>query len=412
MISFYTTCIALIFYFIFFRRIIDYSLLALLSAVIYFMPGFFGYTRYHINGTWIESPLLQETYLVFIFVLFSIFIFSIANDFLTAQRPHGALNNQSSKKETGTEIHFILALSVLSLGMLWLEAGPAILNPDKAVAMESLGRWHILFYSTAMIGFPLSIAFKKNKIAIIFFTLLIFNTYIGFRSNIAISIMASIIFSLSGKKINIKTITTYGSAAMIFAFFMFFYKTVGYAVKAGMWDLVLERILNGETYQAMISNSEPFITQSILNEVISSDFRTPIDHIYSAAYQFIFFSSSLGADTTSFNDYFQPILFGDVNYGMASNIWAQMWSAGDWTLLAAMIFLFNIVILLGNRTLRSRNRFVSAGLAPIFCYWSFYIHRNDLGYTINLGKRIFIVLAVSVVFIHILKKAGGYRATH
>src|SRR5690606_41059085 len=67
-----------------------------------------------------------------------------------------------------------------------------------------------------------------------------------------------------------------------------------------------------------------------LNEVVLRGFRTEFDHVSAVVYQLLFFSDKLGLTASSFNDYFQGALFPGVDYGMASNIWAQMWSAGGW----------------------------------------------------------------------------------
>jgi len=74
-----------------------------------------------------------------------------------------------------------------------------------------------------------------------------------------------------------------------------------------------------------------------------------------------------------------------------------MWSAGGWLFLGLFIIVFITSIYLANKTLDSNRVIVRAGLASVFVYWVFYIHRNDLSYQVNIDKRLLIVLFVCLV---------------
>jgi hypothetical protein len=79
-----------------------------------------------------------------------------------------------------------------------------------------------------------------------------------------------------------------------------------------------------------------------------------------------------------------------------------MWSAGGWPLLLVFIVVFNIVLLAGNAALRMRSSFLRPALVPIFVYWAFYIHRNDLNYIVNLEKRVLLVALGTAVLAELI----------
>ncbi|MDP9916410.1 hypothetical protein J2W24_002055 [Variovorax boronicumulans] len=398
---FYLEAIAFSVYFVKLRKKIDYFTVAHFSALIYFIPGFFGYTSYESRGSWSDTPMHSEVYAIMMMVLLSIFLFS----FFYSERKRKSENLQKIKNGRALEVKLFFLIAVVGVALFLLEVGMGFANPEKDEVLEDLGRGHIIFYSAAMLGLPLAVAMRMKVMGGILFSLLLFNVYIGFRSNFAVSMIAvGVWYCGVHRDLVVRNIGKVSFLLLSFGLFMFLYKTIAYAVKAGMWELVSDRLFDSETYFYMIANSEPFITQSILNEVVGRGFQTSWDHIYSSVYQLLFFSSSLGASAISFNDRFQFELFGNVGYGMGSNIWAQMWSAGGWPLLLLMICLFNLILIFGNKTLKSRDAMFSAGLAPIFSYWAFYIHRNDLSYMLGLSKRLLVVWILCAILSRIMRR--------
>lgn len=385
-------------YFLTSKRRFDYFTVAYASALIYFLPGFFGYTGYFSNVYWIETSIHDEAYLVMIAVIASIWLSGYIGTYV--KNPI-SLNIQIPNPQF--IVYALLALSFFGLLALLATLGDKVHSADKNVILEDLGRWHILFVSATTLGLPISYATKKYRASLAFLVLLCFDLYLGFRSALAVGTMSVIAIHLG-----IKSKSRVGFSelkaifiALVLAVFFFLYKQISFAVKAGMWDLVLERLSEGESYILMITNSEPFLIQNTLNEVISKDFRVEVLNVFSAVNQLILFGPELGLETTSFNSLFQPTLFPSIEYGMASNIWAQMWSAGGWPLLLIFIMLFNLVIAFGNATLRSASLVVRGGFAAPMLYWSFYIHRNDLAYALNIEKRLVLILVLCVAFAYV-----------
>lgn len=386
-------------YFLLNRRKLDYFTVAFFSACIYFLPGFFGYTTYHTGGAWTETAINDETYLIMSSVLASMLL--MANLGASVKNP---ITFAFSIPNTHLIANTLCALSIFGLVALVLSAGSAIHDSDKDSVMEHLGRWHILFYSAAVIGLPLSFALKRIGLFFAFVSLLIFDLYLGFRSAMAMGFLSTAIIYLATKPKSRLLTKEFRPlfAIVLLAVFFFLYKAIAFSIKSGNWELVFNALLDTQTYELMITRSEPFVIQQILNDVVKSDFQIPIGNIFSAFGQFIIFAPELGISSSSFNDLFQPTLFPSVEYGMAANIWAQMWSAGGWGLLSVFLLIFNIVLTIGNASLRSPSIVIRAGFAPIFLYWAFYIHRNDISYAINIEKRLLIILLTCIALAYLL----------
>jgi len=378
--------------FAFVKRRVDYFSLAFFSSLIYFIPGFFGSSSFSVVGEWKESPLQPETYAIMILVMLSIVVAERIAHFtprLMSWRIH---------IPAATLVGPALAFAALGgLAGLLLTAGSTVFEADKALVLDSLGRWHILYYCAATLGLAMAYELRQKKLLVLFFAILVFDLFIGFRSAMAIALLSVLMLLLSRQKEQRLAAVNWRIAlgTLIFAILMFGYSHVGYAIKSGMWDLAWHTLTDPEAFLLIFTRSEPFVVQQTLNEVVTQRFYTDFDHIASALYQFMLFAPELGADFVSFNSVFQPALFPDVDYGLASNIWAQMWSAGGWPLLILFVVFFDLVLAVGNTSLRSRSPIVRAGLAPMFCYWAFYIHRNDIGYILNIEKRhVLLLLAV------------------
>jgi hypothetical protein len=293
--------------------------------------------------------------------------------------------------------HVALVLACSGFLLSIFTVGSILFLPQKNIVIAELNRWHILWVTGASVGVVISFAQKKWPIFSACLFLLLFDVYTGFRSTLAMSLIAIFTIWLSSKGSQRLTISSWkaGVIGLFCALFLFVYKFMYRLVKKGEWLLALSQLLNSDFYLQSIAKSEPFTTQAILNEIIRADLKVGLTHFKGVAYQFIFFSKELGADLTSFNQLFQPKLFPGVAGGMASNIWAEMWSSGGWPLLFIFILFFVITLAVGSKCLLLDDPVLKGGLALLFSYWAFYIHRNDLLFQVNLEKRVLFIWAIS-----------------
>lgn len=383
-----------ILYFTLAKRVFDWFAVAFLSACIYFLPGFFGYTSYLTLTSWSESPINDEAYLIMIAVEIAIFSGAIISDLFVKEKII------SSAPDNFTTLYTTLFLSLFGLVLMLLTTGSALFYSDKQALLEELNRYNILFYTATMIGCTMSFECKKWKLFSIFFILIMFDMYLGFRTSFAISLIG--IFTLwASKKGKNRFLINYwkqGIIGVLLAVFLFLYKQIAYALKSGDIDLLISLFRNtSETFifKAMFTNSEPFIAQTTLNAVTQYHYHVGLSHLKGLFYQLILFAPQLGINAVSFNDLFQKDLFPEVDYGMASNIWAEMWSAGGWPLLMLFILVFVSIIYFANLTTNVQNPSIRAVAAVMASYWTFYIHRNDIAYEVNLEKRVLLVAGIA-----------------
>lgn len=375
-------------------RKLNYFHVAYFSSIIYFLPAWFGYTSYHVNAVWQRDRIHDEVYLVMIMVLISIFISGLAYS-LTIRKQY-AWGKAFSGEQYLSWILLFFALSGLAGTVIG--AWGYISQPDKPLLMQHLGRYHILFYISSSLGFIVAFSEKRKMLAVLFLGLLLFDVYLGFRSTLAIPVIGAMMVWIRHSGIN-STFRCYPASLLILVTgaVFFLYKQIAYSIRSRQYSLVLEKISDSDTYINAITHSEPFITQAVLNSVIGNNYEGGIESLNSTACQLLPIGGNYLGECLGFNEFFQPALFPDVTYGMASNIWAQVWSAGGLPAVALFLLFYCGSIFIANLSLSCRSKAVRYGLVPAFIYWTFYIHRNDFGYALNLEKRVVILLALSII---------------
>jgi len=327
-------------YFLFKKRAFDFFSIAFFSACIYFLPGFVGY----VNFPEPKTNLIDGSYLVMILVLGTILFGAFFYDFFVRNKSISKI----TIKNTDLVLFFLVCFTLIGFLYDLVAVGKAFFIVDKPEMMEYLGRGRIFWATASMVGITASFLRKKKLLFIFFLSFLVFDLYIGFRSSAAIAGISIFLAHLWQIK-KIRLIKNYKVILLgaLCALFFFAYKGIYWAVKAGEWDIVVDRLTSINYYFSTTLNSEPFVTQSNLNKILASNFRVGFSHFVNLKNQLIIFSPELGAEIVSFNDIFQPKLFPDITFGMASNIWAEMWSVGGFgfLLLFLLFFIFVIIIL-------------------------------------------------------------------
>lgn len=392
-ISFILLATAGLLFFLLKKRRFDFFSLAFISGCVYFMPGFFGdvlypYATIKTEAVGEKVSIIPGAYLIMMLVMGGILISAIFFDSLSDQ-PLRRIKFQGDKRATA----IYLLISIASLALVLLTNGKSLFIADKNTMMESLNRWIILFELSSLLLFITAVQEKSRIMIFIGGVFLIFDMYIGFRSTTSIAIMATflMLFHSAGRQSVMAQNYRYFMAGIVGALLLFVSKGIQFAIKSDQWDLVVDRLSNPDFYLFWITNSEPFITQAILNKVVAVDYRTGYEHILSALNQFILFAPELGAENISFNDFFQTALFPNITtWGMANNIWAQMYSAGSWLGVLIFIIIFCLILGLLSRALLVLEGAGAVVLVTMGCYWAFYIHRNDISYQLLLEKRVLI----------------------
>jgi hypothetical protein len=125
-------------------------------------------------------------------------------------------------------------------------------------------------------------------------------------------------------------------------------------------------------------------------------------------YLLVPFATDFGVDVQGFNALFQPVLFSTVtDYGLGSNIWAEMLASGGWLMLVTFLCVYCAIIVAGDALIRRLPVHLSVITLTILAYWCFYIHRNDLVYEITLMRRTALVSLAILAVAYLLRLAGS-----
>jgi len=401
-VSFYILSISGLAYFLLAKRKFDWFAVAFFSASVYFLPGFFGVTAYLSTAGWVENPINKEAYGVMILVEFMILSGAVVNDLFFPGRSVFRI-----EKESGPILNIVFCLAVTGCLLMLLTTGAGLLFAEKQTTLPGLNRSHILYYTATMVGATMSFEYKRWKLFAAFCALILFDLFIGFRTSLAITAISILTLQLSkqGRRRLLIHSWRQVAAGVSLVLFLFLYQQVAYAVKIGNWDLLLSVLGEPNTYMSMVKNSEPFIAQSTLNEVTARHYSVGMGHLTGILYQFTLFAPELGFKSKSFNDLFQNDLFPEVTYGMANNIWAEMWSAGGWPLLFFFTIVFVLILKLFNTLIDELKSTLGAFVSVMASYWAFYIHRNDIGYAIVLEKRVLLVMILSLLIAILIREA-------
>ena len=382
-------------YFLSRRRRFDFFALGFASSLVYFLPGFFGFVRSSSNFL-VPEPLQTGTYLVFLAVLVATVTGAIVFDQVFQERPAPARTSVSLRLTAE------IAVMVAFLGLLATLAtsGAELFSPRKSDVIDSVGRWHILFRFAAIYAVIFAVLRKDVLPGIVGGAFLLFDLFIGFRLGVVIGLLsaATLLLNRRGAQVLLQSQKRMLAAGIVAVAAIFLYKRVYIAVKLGLWDTVIARLTSPDLSFVALMSSEPFGTQTILNEVIRTGFTVDAGHLKTTAALLVPFSNMLGAEIQSFNDIFQQELFGGVaRGGLANNIWAQMFAIGGWFGIAIIVPVYVGLLAIGSWLLSSSRGATLALIAVVFTFIAFYIHRNDVLYTLVLLRRSLFLWVVFVL---------------
>lgn len=401
---FWMGAVAAITYLVARKRRFDWYSVAGLGAVVYFLPGFFG----HVIDPDLKRTLdiEDETYLAQAFVFASIFIGAVVFDAVDRRLPPRRFAPTFVVRRDRYVPAILVVLALVCLAMAVVEMGSATWAVEKEVGMERQGRWMIGYEFAACLALLTNIAFRHWRSAALTSLLIAPSLFFGSRTALVLSAIAAVTMHLrqAGPIVLIRRwrYVLAGSAAlygtMLFKQFQFALK---YGTVSGDWGMLYEQAQDGQSYVDALFNSEPFLVQNTLNEVVRTDFSTGIEQLEGLLGAVVPFGNEIGLSSRGFNDLFQPTLFPDVEYGLASNIWAQAYSLGGLGIVLLFCAVFTALVLVINRWHFHAQGSVGAAVGLSGAYWAFYIHRNDLLYQFLLQRRVIVlfVLAWSVSWI-------------
>lgn len=381
------------------RRRVDAFTVAFFSSAMYFLPGLVGYTLSPVTPTSpVKLPIrmVDEAAFIMALVVGAILLGALAWDTWRGPR-----SRQDVWRIEDASLAPVLALTVgvLGVALTWLESGGAAFAADKRVVIAVVGRGHLVWEMGAILAATLATTYRRNGVLIGAFLLLLLDMYIGFRFAFAIAFISCVWLRLdTGYPMRLRDIPPRLVAMVLLGgLAIISYQNLKDPVRKGDWVEIGARVSDPLWYLNGIMTSEPFTTQTVLNEVVRNDFRTGNDHLMASSQHLIVFAPALGAEAARFNEQFQRQLFPSVDHGLANNIWAQMWSAGGLPLLVVFVAFYVAILALGSRLMCVRDPAIRALVATFWVFWCFYMHRNELLTQVGYQKQVLLTWAACVI---------------
>lgn len=392
-----------VFYQVVARRGIDVFSVAICGCCAYFLPGLFGWVidpnEFRSDDWRLRSvPLDPSWYLVAGIVLVSVLLTEIIFDWVFAGTARGRKEQRNPRLaellESICSIAAVLALVALVFDIL--TAGGAFLSLNKSEVLEATSRWTILRNSGCCVAAVFLVGRGSRWALAVVVGVALIDVFIGHRSTAVMLIISCLLFGLrraQPARLAFKRPKVLAGLAALAAI-VILYKAVYVLVKMGDFSGIASRLLSKDIIEAAVFHSEPFVTQAILNDTLRYGISVPPAQIpIQVAQTFTLFSPKLGLSTQGFGDTAARVFYPGVEWGVASNIWAQMIAAGGMAGLVVFAAVFNGTLWMLAVMIQRGNEFVARTAALTASWWAFYIHRNDIGYILNLEKRLLLCLA-------------------
>ena len=395
-------------FFFFKHRRFDLLTVAYIGAAFYFSPMIFGsvIVPYGVNAS-----ISSQAY--WIASVYLIALIAAGFDCSFAAFPHAKYAHASADRGV------LLAAGVLGLiGAIAASRGE-VFNSDKVVTLGHVGYWFVLFEISASLACIAGVLEGNSRATAAACMLLFVDLLFGFRACTVLTAI-SVAFVLLGQQPEMRLyrkIPSYGVAAIVLVAAMLLVHTARSAIfdqRATTSIGVNTTKMRGDTLQYMeakpkagattpnwaqiplqlFKQSEPFVTQSILSETIYRGYSCSATNIFKSLTLIPGVAGLLSLYPMTFFNEFQPILFPNTKSGLGGNIWAEMLCRFGYTgvavfgmiMIAALIGLHRL-FLYAPSTLRAPLAFCGLILA-------FYIHRNDLHYTLVMMRQ---AIGVSII---------------
>src|SRR5690554_5760327 len=383
-------------------REFDFLSIAFVSQQIYFSPMIFqafGFCGGY--GCYLYKVSIIGMVLVFVIAFFS----------MLSQRERARRIVIRPEPRAGVFLFFCMALSLLGLFLLVLKSGGKVFFLPKREIMKFISYDYIVWVFSATVGMVFSVRTRSNKWLVFFLLLLLVSFYIGFRSPLAISFIASLVIVSQREGLNLRRIgLRYFLLIILIGLAFFLYKGFYSAIKMGNYDVLKDRIFSLDYYLFIFQSSEPVVNLSILSNVVESDLYIGPSDLLRILTIATLFMEELFQGFGNFNSVIQPLFYSDISGGVGSNIWAYWYAVAGWGGLLFFIFFYGFSLWWLSWLHRSSGLYVSSLVAYLGAYWAFYIHRNDLIYQLSLERRVLIIFSliylVSVLFSNITNRKG------
>ncbi|EAZ98232.1 hypothetical protein MELB17_08341 [Marinobacter sp. ELB17] len=334
----------------------------------------------------------EEVYIILSMVGLGTFLFAILNDYLfysanRTRNPFVLSNN-------------LYALKYLSLVLLLFLGFIFYIYGFESMVRIKIDEFNIPYFSIivwfALVILSLSLRNNNWLAFLISAGFIIFLLLAGVRSYFVVGVFI-VIFMTFGKS-NVRLISQFKLFifGVLLVSVIFGYKPVYKSVINGDFSNALRFYSSVSVNDLAYVIVEPMYVSSHLVYVVSDgldmSFRYFSEQLSGAIPFLKGLITRLGWDfLPSFQTTIQEKYYAGVEYGVASNFWAEIYSIGDFPLVFLFVLALNVFVLYVNRIFQSGGFYKSIWV-PAGVYFSFYVHRIDL-------SIFFSVIKYSVIFL-------------
>ncbi len=392
-----------LFYFLIKNRKVDFFLLSFISSVVYFLPAFFGY--YTLPTTYAPLYDIQpEAYLIYAIIFFTILFYTLIFDFVFSK----IVIKYTSKEVIipNLEKVFVVIGIIGSVAFFYLFGRDVFAGISKTELLEKQNGtyWELIWGLSSIFVIILSYINKKKIHFTFGILLLLLHLFVGHRSAAAFSAITVIIYymySMGKQKLliyffRLKYIAiNFGILATIYFFFL--YKQFANQIRNFRMDFIIKSATNINVYTTAITQAEPFIIQTNLNEVIRQKVKTDPIALRSIVKSFGFLFNKVDFQDQKLVYFNQNLVYPKLTYGAGNNIWAFVFASEGWAGLIIFVFIFFGIVLIGNLLLYNSGKILKSFLIVSFVYFCFYSHRNDLLTQIEIQKRVALLFSTALI---------------
>lgn len=366
------------------QRPLDLFSIAFLGAVFYFLPLIVGVVP-QIAGAGVLTrdrflPVELDAYLIAFLVIAAILLGSLLYGAVRPARSAAPLDQDFAAGFVG--------LALFGLGLhLATDPGP-LFTPDKPELLTRLGYAWVLFEAAAALACVEAFRARRWAWLAVSVVLLLVDVLAGFRYLAILVVLAGAVLSRSP----IRLVTRLPAVGLALLLIVTLAILVGPVRNYGAQH-AFSTIFTTDGLWDQFFRLEPFVTQSILNEVLRSNLVCRDYDWRLLAASVLPLGRVLDVPFVSFEQEFMQ-LFPTVTFGMAGNPWAEAACRGGWRAIAVLIAVFVAIIAALQYGLDRSNSALTSFFALSGVIMAFYAHRNDMFYTFLMIRRVAIVFIV------------------
>jgi hypothetical protein len=414
------------------RKKVDPLLVGLLASLIYFSPGLIGEISFSYGapaGTY-RSTIMPGSYIAMLIVLGSITFAAALFDRCNVPK------NSTIHVNLPFLSHILAGLALVSLIISVSTVGKGYLCTEKTDVLARIDGWYYIAAYAAPLAFACGLAVRAWGVVVLSSFILLADIFVGFRAGVSVALISFGLLSGHWLRQGVRKKIIFLFIVLSAGAGLFVIKQLAWNIKyaasvpcekltADAWPAVQHEVnaentnvdampihvrseqflrlaallTEAKTYVAAFRYAEPMVTQSILNEVVRSGFQTPpsyvLDHILSAVPGGRTLFGIDVSQTPTFNETFQKILFPLATFGMASNPWAQAYSAGGYAMVGFFSLVYSVLLVVFTILFARFDGPIRGSVAVLSGWWGFYAHRIDVLIEFGIIKMVVYIFVVA-----------------